>query len=301
MCATDCLRSTEADLIVGSVIATSTVAKKLQPLFQGRAPSASASNKPLFPLLSFNRPLVLARLLPCCTQRNDLREPCRVVIGSLIDLLLVEIASNRPVGFVPFSVVIGYVEMNQTIKSCKVVSESIVKMLRPHSMAIDPEFSIVAETLHRLVRTSLSYSQLAPIGTPEVSSLLLRIVDLATHYQSGLDHLQKDTQAFLRHIQSARLHHPLSIRNVLIFQTLHALSDLVSSFNKSARSKSPTSGHQGANDAQIMRNALSSCVSDVALDDPVASSFWLRNWPEDVRGALFPFQMHKTHSMKATI
>lgn len=155
-------------------------------------------------------------------------------------------------------------------------------MLRPHSMAIDPEFSITAETLHRLMKTSLSYSQLAHIGSSDLPSLLLRIVDLATHYQSNLEFIQKDTQSFLRHIQSSRLHHSLSIRNILIFQSLHALSDLITSFNKSNGSASHQPTKQDGNSASILSNALLTSGPEAALDDPSVSAFWLRNWPQGV-------------------
>ena len=154
-------------------------------------------------------------------------------------------------------------------------------------MAIDPEFSITAETLHRVMKTHVSYSQLAHIGSPDLSSILLRILDLATHYQSNIEYIQKDTQSFLRHIQSSRLHHSLSIRNVLIFQSLHALSDLIASYNKSYTSSTAHNSKQDGKDASIIRSAVLSSGPDCTLEDPTVASFWLRNWPQDVRSTPF--------------
>jgi hypothetical protein len=172
--------------------------------------------------------------------------------------------------------------MKQAVKSCKSAVENVLKVLRPHSMAIDAEFSVVPEALLRLLKSTFSYSKLESSATPEITSLMMRLSDLVSTYNSQLERLHKDTQGFLRNIQSPRLHHPLFIRNTLIFQTLTAIIESIQSVQRSRFSRHSNNASKPTPTCATISTAFAQCDVDVGLEDPAAAKFWINNWPSDV-------------------
>lgn len=150
-------------------------------------------------------------------------------------------------------------------------------------MAIDGEFTIVPEAVLRLLKSAFSASQLESIGTPELASLVLRLSDLVSIYNSQLEYLHRDPQAFLRAIQSPRIHHSLFIRNTLIFQTCTSILEHISSVHRSRSSKPSTGSGKLIKTTNKLSHVSLTPGIDFTLEDPAAAQFWLKNWPSDVR------------------
>lgn len=150
-------------------------------------------------------------------------------------------------------------------------------------MTIDVEFVIVAEVLAKLLQTSITFPKLEDHESPELSSSILKLSELAAAYLQSLERLQRDQQALVRNLQSPRLNHALALRNALIFQTLSKVIDAISPSTISSVPTSSRGEKKGVTKPSMLQTALSAFASDLALDDPAAATFWLKYWPKDVR------------------
>ena len=177
--------------------------------------------------------------------------------------------------------------MNLAARSCKASAENIVRILRPHSMAVDAEFLIVADAVLKTLKSLLSASHLEQSAGADLKGLTLRFADLLDSYAGQLERLHKDTQQLLRNLQSPRLQHALLIRNTLIFQELAIIVDAANMLRPVAANTAKESPPKFELAASTLPPPASTSVPDSSPEDPKANLFWLENWTSDVRYLLF--------------
>lgn len=173
--------------------------------------------------------------------------------------------------------------MNIAVRACRASAENITRVLRPHSLAIDAEFLIVAETVLKTLKMHLSSSYLDQHAGSDLKGLALRFADLLANYSSHLERLQIDTQQLLRNLQSPRLQHPFLIRNTLIFQELATIVDATNMILPIVNPTSRESPPKIALGSSHLPMPASTSSPDSSPDDPKAVAFWLENWVSDVR------------------
>lgn len=176
--------------------------------------------------------------------------------------------------------------MNIAARSCKASAENIVRILRPHSMAVDAEFLIVADAVLRTLKSLLSAPHLEQSAGSDLKGLTIRFADLLDGYSSHLERLHKDTQQLLRNLQSPRLQHALLIRNTLVFQELATIVDTANMLRPVAANSANESPPKFELAASTLPPPASTSAPDSSPEDPKASLFWLENWTSDVRYSL---------------
>lgn len=174
--------------------------------------------------------------------------------------------------------------MKRAVKSYRAASKSIVRMLRPHSMVIDVEFVLVAEALERFASTVFSYAQLKPLPATNINTHVSRFVDVATNYAALLIELGQDPATLLRCLQSPRLQHGLIGRNMLLFQGMaHILQIIYASQSVSQQKPTHNAVQASQTPQEAVRELLSASGLDFGLENTEAHQFWEENWPDEVR------------------
>lgn len=176
--------------------------------------------------------------------------------------------------------------MNIALRSCKASAENIARILRPHSLALDAEFLVVAETVDQTLKSASCLPQLETFAASDPKSLVLRFAELLARQLEHLERLQRDQNAFLSCLQSPRLNHAILGRSTLIFQALCNIVDAANMIRPIEDNKLGECTPKVVLALSSVPGIALSNTAHTAPEDPKAQLFWTQNWSAEVRSTL---------------